>query len=50
MAEACVDAGFAIKVALPEQKSELVREKWASWAREDVTIIAPWFLKWVELV
>ncbi len=42
MAEACVDASFAIKIALPEQKSELVREKWALWAREDVTIIAPW--------
>jgi predicted nucleic acid-binding protein len=40
MAEARVDASFVIKIVLPEQKSELVREKWASWACENVTIIA----------
>ncbi len=42
MAEMCVDASFAIKLALPEPKSDLVHEMWISWAREGVSVIAPW--------
>lgn len=44
MAEVCVDASFALKVALPEPDSDLVRARWASWFQDGVTVLAPWLL------
>ncbi len=42
MAEVCVDASFALKLVLPEAKSEAVRQHWGSWLADGTAVVAPW--------
>jgi predicted nucleic acid-binding protein len=39
-----VDASFALKLVLPEENRERVRDLWAGWLRDGVTVVAPWLL------
>lgn len=39
-----VDAGFALKLVLPEDYSEQVRGVWASWVKKGTDISAPYLL------
>ncbi len=37
----CVDASLTVKLALPEQNSDLARALWAEWERQGVERVAP---------
>ena len=37
----CIDASLALKLALNETDSDLVRSLWASWAKQQATLVAP---------
>ncbi len=43
-AAVAVDASFALKLVLPEQYSDRVRQLWEKWVKEGVEILAPYLL------
>lgn len=43
-AAVAVDASFALKLVLPEEHSDRVRQLWEGWVNEGVEILAPYLL------
>ncbi len=39
-----VDASFALKLVLPEEHSDRVRQLWERWVKEEFEILAPYLL------
>ena len=36
-----IDAGFLLKILLPEEKSECAEELWKSWIKNSIKVVAP---------